>query len=64
MRFEIDFFFRKERSKILFRFADLLEEHADQLARLETWDNGKPYSQAAQIELPNVLRLVRYFAGA
>ncbi|KAM7251125.1 hypothetical protein ACFE04_023008 [Oxalis oulophora] len=35
-----------ERSRILFRFADLLDQHTDELAALETWDNGKPYEQA------------------
>ncbi|AQL03014.1 Restorer of fertility2 [Zea mays] len=52
-----------ERSRILLRFADLIEKHNDELAALETWDNGKPYEQAAQIEVPMVARLMRYYAG-
>ncbi|XP_062233103.1 aldehyde dehydrogenase family 2 member B7, mitochondrial-like isoform X2 [Phragmites australis] len=52
-----------ERSKILFRFADLIEKHNDEIAALETWDNGKPYEQAAHIEVPMVARLMRYYAG-
>ncbi|KAF4355504.1 hypothetical protein F8388_015258 [Cannabis sativa] len=52
-----------ERSCILLRFADLLEKHNDELAKLETWDNGKPYEQAAKIEVPMVVRLIRYYAG-
>ncbi|PON98931.1 Succinylglutamate-semialdehyde dehydrogenase [Trema orientale] len=52
-----------ERSKILLRFADLLEQHNDELAKLETWNNGKPYEQAANIEVPMVVRLLRYYAG-
>ncbi|XP_062110280.1 benzaldehyde dehydrogenase, mitochondrial-like [Humulus lupulus] len=52
-----------ERSCILLRFADLLEKHNDELAKLETWDNGKPYEQAAKIEVPMVVRLMRYYAG-
>ncbi|CAK7348514.1 unnamed protein product [Dovyalis caffra] len=52
-----------ERSKILLRFADLLEKHNDEIAALETWDNGKPYEQAAKIEVPMTARLFRYYAG-
>ena len=43
--------FGKERSRVMWRFADLLEDHNDQIAALETWDNGKPYEQAAKVEV-------------
>ncbi|XP_058179411.1 benzaldehyde dehydrogenase, mitochondrial-like [Rhododendron vialii] len=52
-----------ERSRILLRFADLVEKHSDELAALETWDNGKPYEQAAKAELPLFVRLFHYYAG-
>ncbi|MBA0718039.1 hypothetical protein Golax_005807 [Gossypium laxum] len=52
-----------ERSKVLFRFADLIDQHTEEVATLETWDNGKPYEQAAKIELPMISRLIRYYAG-
>ncbi|KAE8805142.1 mitochondrial aldehyde dehydrogenase ALDH2 [Hordeum vulgare] len=52
-----------ERSRILLRFADLIEKHNDEIAALETWDNGKPYEQAAHIEVPMLARLMRYYAG-
>ncbi|KAL3723170.1 hypothetical protein ACJRO7_035360 [Eucalyptus globulus] len=52
-----------ERSRILLRFADLLEKHIDDLAAIETWDNGKPYKQAAEDEIPGFIRLMRYYAG-
>ncbi|KAK4568573.1 hypothetical protein RGQ29_004118 [Quercus rubra] len=52
-----------ERSRILLRFADLLEKHSDELAALETWNNGKPYEQAAKSELPLIIRLFHYYAG-
>jgi aldehyde dehydrogenase (NAD+) len=52
-----------ERSRILFRFADLVEKHNDEIAALETWDNGKPYEQSANIEVPMFVRLFRYYAG-
>ncbi|XP_022776072.1 aldehyde dehydrogenase family 2 member B7, mitochondrial-like [Durio zibethinus] len=52
-----------ERSRVLFRFADLLDKHTEELATLETWDNGKPYEQAAKVELPMISRIIRYYAG-
>ncbi|CAL5197046.1 unnamed protein product [Lathyrus oleraceus] len=52
-----------ERQRILLRAADLLEKHNNELATLETWDNGKPYEQAAEIEVPMLTRLIRYYAG-
>ncbi|XP_027921129.1 aldehyde dehydrogenase family 2 member B4, mitochondrial-like [Vigna unguiculata] len=51
-----------ERSRILLRFADLVEKHSDELAALETWNNGKPYEQA-KTELPLFVRLFHYYAG-
>ncbi|KAG6426406.1 hypothetical protein SASPL_110629 [Salvia splendens] len=51
------------RQKILLRFADLIEKHNDEIAALETWDNGKPFEQSAQIEVPMFARLFRYYAG-
>ncbi|GMN45856.1 hypothetical protein TIFTF001_015040 [Ficus carica] len=52
-----------ERSLILLRFADLVEKHNDEIAALETWNNGKPYEQAAKAEVPMLARLFRYYAG-
>ncbi|XP_014510527.1 aldehyde dehydrogenase family 2 member B4, mitochondrial [Vigna radiata var. radiata] len=52
-----------ERSRILLRFADLVEKHNDELAALETWNNGKPYEQAAKSEVPLFVRLFHYYAG-
>ncbi|KAF5476834.1 hypothetical protein F2P56_003529 [Juglans regia] len=52
-----------ERSRILLRFADLVEKNTEELAALESWNNGKPYEQAAQAELPMLARLFRYYAG-
>ncbi|XP_065873986.1 benzaldehyde dehydrogenase, mitochondrial-like [Euphorbia lathyris] len=52
-----------ERSRIMLRFADLVEKHNDDIAALETWDNGKPYEQAAKAEVPMFVRLMRYYAG-
>lgn len=47
----------------MLRFADLVEQHKQELAQLETWDSGKPYEQALAVELPSFVRLFRYYAG-
>ncbi|CAN6814942.1 unnamed protein product [Brassica oleracea] len=52
-----------ERSRIMLRFADLVEKHSEDLAALETWDNGKTYQQAKTAEIPMLARLFRYYAG-
>ena len=52
-----------ERGRLLNRLADLIEKHADELARLESLDNGKPYSVAAAADLPLTIACYRYYAG-
>lgn len=53
----------QERSRVMLRFADLVEKHSEELAALESWDNGKTYEQALTAEIPMVARLFRYYAG-
>lgn len=50
----------QERSRIMLRFADLTEKYNDEIAALETWDNGNPFSQATKTEMPMFTRLFRY----
>ncbi|MEO8543562.1 MAG: aldehyde dehydrogenase family protein [Burkholderiaceae bacterium] len=52
----------RTRMDILQRFADKVEQQADELALLETLDMGKPISDVLNIDLPEVLRTIRYFA--
>ncbi|KAH7372978.1 hypothetical protein KP509_17G031800 [Ceratopteris richardii] len=52
-----------ERSKILLRFADLIDKHSDELATLESLDSGKTYQQSRYAEIPTMARLFRYYAG-
>ncbi|EFH59587.1 hypothetical protein ARALYDRAFT_898652 [Arabidopsis lyrata subsp. lyrata] len=54
---------KKERSRVMLRFVDLVEKHSEELASLETWDNGKPYQQSKTVEIPMFARLFRYYAG-
>ena len=43
--------------------ADLIEKNADELATLESLDNGKPKHVAAAADLPLVIACYRYYAG-
>jgi len=52
-----------ERGKLLYRLADLIEKNADELATLESIDNGKPRHVAAAADLPLVIGCYRYYAG-
>jgi aldehyde dehydrogenase (NAD+) len=55
--------FGSERSRLLNRLADLIEKNADELARLEAMDNGKPYSVAKAADLALTVACYRYYAG-
>ncbi len=51
------------RSRVLWRWGELVEEHADELAMLDTLDNGKPLVIARRIDLPAAAQMIRYWAG-
>jgi betaine-aldehyde dehydrogenase len=53
-----------ERSAVLHKLVNLLEDHADELARLETLDAGKPWTVCRNEEVPGILNSARFFAGA
>jgi hypothetical protein len=53
----------EQRARILWRIADLIEEHADELARLETRDQGQPLSISAGFSVPMAAEVFRYYAG-
>jgi 1-pyrroline dehydrogenase len=52
-----------ERSELLLKLADLIDEHTDELARLESQNVGKPLSYAND-EMPVCADNLRFFAGA
>jgi phenylacetaldehyde dehydrogenase len=52
-----------ERGRTLWRLADLMERHADELAELEALDNGKPYSVARGADVALAIDMFRYMAG-
>ncbi len=52
-----------ERGRLLFRASELIEDHADEFAMLESLDNGKPFSVARAADVPLAADLFRYMAG-
>lgn len=52
-----------ERGRLLYRLADLIEANGEELAYLETLDNGMPLTVAHAIALPLTLGAFRYYAG-
>jgi phenylacetaldehyde dehydrogenase len=51
------------RGELLHRLAELVDEHADELAFIESLDNGKPVSVARAVDAGTTAKLFRYFAG-
>ncbi len=54
----------KDRAMLLLQLADAIDANAEELARLESNNCGKPYSAALNDELPAVADVFRFFAGA
>lgn len=52
-----------ERARLLFDLADLIEARAEELALLETLDNGKPYRDALGVDIPAAVDDLREYAG-
>jgi acyl-CoA reductase-like NAD-dependent aldehyde dehydrogenase len=52
-----------QRGRYLLRLAALLEQHAPELARLESATNGKPIRESSRIDLPLSVDCFEYFAG-
>ncbi|PYY14085.1 MAG: betaine-aldehyde dehydrogenase [Acidobacteria bacterium] len=52
-----------ERGRIMWKIADLLEQHTEEFAELETLDNGKPISVSRVADVPLAVDLFRYMAG-
>src|SRR3984885_8046694 len=52
-----------ERGRIIWRIGDLILEHADELAQLESLDNGKPFAVAQGADVPLAADLFHYMAG-
>ncbi|MDP2780437.1 aldehyde dehydrogenase [Devosia sp.] len=53
-----------QRAVMLNKIADRMEEHLDEIALAETWDNGKPIRETTAADIPLAIDHFRYFAGA
>jgi acyl-CoA reductase-like NAD-dependent aldehyde dehydrogenase len=52
-----------QRTRAMLALADAVEAHADELAELESLDNGKPLKLAKRVDVPLTAEHLRYFAG-
>ncbi len=52
-----------ERSRLVWRLGDLLEQHRDEFAELEALDNGKPVTHARRDDVQGSIDMFRYMAG-
>lgn len=52
----------RARAKVLYRFADLIDEHSEELALLDTLSMGKPIRQTLKGDIPESSMTIRYFA--
>lgn len=52
-----------DRSCLLLKIADRIEENLDKLALVETWENGKPIRESMTADLPLTIDHFRYFGG-
>lgn len=53
----------RDRGRLLHKLADLAEQHLEELAALETLDNGKPINDSRAADLPLAIDCLRYYAG-
>ncbi|KAK5989944.1 Putative aldehyde dehydrogenase-like protein [Cladobotryum mycophilum] len=52
-----------ERGCLMNRLADLIDQHSETLAAIETLDNGKPLSVSRSFDVPHFSEVLRYYAG-
>ncbi|KAL9115337.1 MAG: hypothetical protein Q9227_000658 [Pyrenula ochraceoflavens] len=52
-----------DRGALMYKLADLIEQNIEDLATIETWDNGKPYNDALTGDVAEVVGTFRYYAG-
>jgi phenylacetaldehyde dehydrogenase len=52
-----------ERGRVIWRIGDLILEHAEELAQLESLDNGKAYGMALAADVPLAADIFHYMAG-
>ena len=53
----------RDRGRLLYKLSQLIEQRSQELAELETADNGKPIRESSYVDLPQVVENFEYFAG-
>jgi acyl-CoA reductase-like NAD-dependent aldehyde dehydrogenase len=53
----------RDRGRLMYKLAQLIEAKAPELAALETADNGKPIRESSYVDIPQVVENFEYFAG-
>ena len=52
-----------ERGDLLLKLSALVKQHAETLATIDTWDNGKPYNDSLNIDLAEAVEVFKYYGG-
>ena len=52
-----------QRADLLLKLSALAEKHAEILATIDTWDNGKPYNDSLTIDIAEVIQVYKYYGG-
>ncbi|KAI9762802.1 MAG: mitochondrial aldehyde dehydrogenase [Chaenotheca gracillima] len=52
-----------DRGNLMIKLSELIEQHAETLATIETWDNGKPYQVALNEDMAEVAGTFKYYGG-
>src|SRR5438445_2746660 len=53
----------RDRGRMIYKLAQLIEQHANELAELETGNNGKPIRESLYVDVPQAVENFEYFAG-
>ncbi|MBI5506358.1 MAG: aldehyde dehydrogenase family protein [Deltaproteobacteria bacterium] len=53
----------RDRGRFLYKVAELIDAHRDELAVLESLDNGKPISETSAVDVPQAAEVFAYYAG-
>ncbi len=54
----------RDKKRILFQLADLMERDLEEMALLESLDSGKPIADTTRFDVPSAIRTLRYYAEA
>src|SRR3972149_52606 len=53
----------RERGRLIYKLAQRISERAEELARLERLNNGKPFFESSRVDLPSTVECFEYYAG-